>query len=49
MKWCEMGWDKVIGGNLRRREKWIFNLFIFPRMDIKAHNKSRLNGENYKL
>jgi hypothetical protein len=39
-----MGWDKVIGGNLGRREMWVFNLLVFPRMDIKSHNKSRLNG-----
>jgi hypothetical protein len=39
-----MGWDKIIGGNLGRREKWVFNLLIFPKMGTKGHNKSRLNG-----
>jgi len=39
-----MGWDKIIGGNLREREKRGFNLFVFTSMDREAHNKSRLNG-----
>jgi len=39
-----MEWDKIIGGNLREREKWVFNFFVFTRMDREAHNKSRLNG-----